>query len=92
MTATYDNIIQHLNRPDDFQPAEDTAPDYEFKKQIVLNFDRLDLARKLEEMTKSVNEMKNHWQGTGMTCHDQKSENTDMRSAGAYQQLSPRNE
>ena len=60
-------------------------PDFAFKKKIVLNYDKLDLARKLEDMTKTVNDFKNHYQGYRTTYSDSKSDQT-----GRSATMSPR--
>ena len=61
VTAAYENIVQHLNRPEGLRSDDGSEPDFTYKKKIILNFDKMDLARKLEEMTKTVNDYKNHW-------------------------------
>ena len=61
VTVAYDNIIQHLSRPSGRRSDEESEPDFSYKKRIILNFDKMDLARKLDEMTKTVNDYKNHW-------------------------------
>ena len=84
MTATYENIIQHLDRP--CQISDDSAQaNYEFKKKIVLNYDKLDLARKLDEMTKTVNDFKNHYQGD----QDKSSAEENSDNAGQSRTISP---
>ena len=73
VTAAYENVVQHLDRPEGIKSDDSSEPDFSYKKKIILNFDKMDLARKLEEMTKTVNEYKNHWQGTKRTDSEPRS-------------------